>query len=169
RYMRVGSDLYSFSIASPQGIWLHDSKSVSMNSFYGTVHPSTISFVVNSNVKEDKVFTNQEILGNFIMPHSGKWMVGGALAERTFARVPNDVLNSNIQWSGRSWKYAIPKVTAVHNQDHEKRNPDVKAGHSSPLDVKSRLKDRYMITELKYITDDIVELESVITKFKPMK
>lgn len=169
RYMRVGSDLYSFSIASPQGIWLHDSKSVSMNSFYGTIHPSTISFVVNSNVKEDKVFTNQEILGNFIMPHSGKWMVGGALAERTFARVPNDVLNSNIQWSGRSWKYAIPKVTAVHNQDHEKRNPDVKAGHSSPLDVKSRLKDRYMITELKYITDDIVELESVITKFKPMR
>lgn len=170
-YMRVCDDLYSFSAALPRPLWLHDSlnESIEKNTFYGTKHDSFISFVTSEAPGLNKDFTNQEIVSNRIMPKSAVFRVPGAKSDILFASIPNNIRLTNIQFKNGTWRYAIPKIKTVHNQDAEQSVPDTTAGYESILGIKSRVKGRYMITELTYNNGDLVELESIGTLYSVMK
>jgi hypothetical protein len=169
KYFRANSDLYSFNIKSGNNqFWLHDSlnESINMNTFYGLQEESSLAFVVNADDDIEKGYSNLDIDSNYTHPSLIRYRIQGAYSEHSMIHKPGNRLESNVSYEKGFWKLAIPKVTLVHNQDAERKIADVKAGATSSLSLRSRLKSKYMIIELVYNTGDLVELKSVITHYK---
>ncbi len=169
KYFLAGDNLYSFGINSPKDIWLHDSDNVPYSTFYGVFDSPLISFSVNESSEIDKVFTNLELLSNRTIPGTIKYKVPGAFAEHNLTSIANDILASNIKYKNGSWRLAIPKIKTIHNQDSEQTVDVADAGSKSLLNIRSRVKSRYLIVEIKYESNDRIELEGIITIYKLMR
>lgn len=169
-YFRVGDSMFSFNLKNPQGIWLHDSENpaVPMNNFYGVQDKSEISYVVNDLVGVNKVFQNQEIISNRVMPELITYKVQGAQGQLILSQ-SGAIHLYNTKYRGQTWRFAIPKINTVHNQDIERQLDDDVAGAESLLGVKSRVKGRHMVVNMVYNTTKMIELESVNTFYSPMR
>lgn len=171
-YFNLGKDLYSFGVkANFSQFWLHDTLNpeIPMNTFYGIQEKSSVTFVSNEDIEFEKGYTNLEITSNRTKPSKAIYQVQGALAEHDLVYVPGNVLASNINYNKGKWELSIPKITSVHNQDVEQKVPDTTAGASSALAMRARVKGKYAVIELIYSTNDLIELQSVITHYKIMR
>jgi hypothetical protein len=170
RYFRVNDDLYSFNVVSQTNLfWLHDSENVPYYSFYGQNQDARIAFVINPDSDINKVFDSIEIISNRTAPASINYYVQGASATQELFDVPGDIITSNMRYKNESWRIPISKVKQIHNQDVERQESIERAGAESLLGLKSRLKGKYLIIELVYTNQKLVEFQSLLTTFQLMK
>ncbi len=169
KYMNVGEKMYSFSALTPKNIWIHDSDDVARGNFYGVQHDSVITFVSNVEPMANKEFTNHRIEGNNVKPKSIVYRVQGAKASHDVVYEENNIIASNAKYKNECWEITIPRINVVHNKDAEEKVAVDKAGARSILSEGSRVKGKYMITEITYDSGESVELQSVSTIFKNMQ
>lgn len=166
RYMNIGERLYSFSVADPNRIYLHDSDEVNYAFIYGQQQQALLSVVLNPESSDKKEFQNLLIESNRNKPDTITYRVEGARTSQELRYVANDIVNNNCKYKSDRWEITIPKVTTVHHQDAEQKIPQEKAARRSISSVGSRLKGKFCIAEITYNDGNSTEISSVSVIFK---
>jgi len=151
-YINVNREL--LSTKDGRNFYIYSTDSAYYGKFYGTTYDSTIKLLVNSDIGLTKIFDVFNYI-NKSTDSSDKNIFYDTLDE---ARVYNTYQNSdwvsltvgdNIDKRGKDWSMRIPRnAVTVDLAD----NPDIfDAGNlDSSKSFKERMRDKYLIVELKY-------------------
>jgi hypothetical protein len=145
-------------------IYEHESDDVPRGLIYEQQQPFIISFVVNSKLDLEKIFTLIDINSNHVFPDKITFRVPGAKSEETIIH-KGKIYDINAKFIYNKVAISIPKVKEVTNNDATEYRNSVLSNYDSIIFEKSRLRGQLMVVDIEYSNNKNIAIKDINTYF----
>jgi hypothetical protein len=152
------------SVSSLGKIYEHESDEVPRGFINEQQGKFKVSFVVNTALDLEKVFSILEIMSNHVFPDKITYRVPGAKTEEVIVH-QGPIYTVNAKFIYNKVAVSIPKVQQVTNNDATEYRDTLLANYASTVFQGSRLRGHLMIVDLEYSNNKNIAIKSVNTFF----
>ena len=162
KFFNMSSKLHT--IKQEGQLYIHEQEDVPRGLIYEQQQKFKVSFVVNSKVDLEKIFTLMDINSNHVFPDKITYRVPGAMTEETVVH-QGKIYDVNAKFIYNKVAVSIPKVETVTDNDATLYRDSVLANYDSIIFEKSRMRGQLMIVDLEYSNNKNIAIKDVNTYF----